>query len=110
MPRHSIAAGCGWKGCSLHKFPQDEVIKRSGSSSREATGMGHCLTHWCAQSILLTIVEGIRFCDEMEMPTTKHLKPDAEPTIFARSIEFIQPSNTSNTIVLKPSGRPLSEK
>ena len=31
MPRRCIAAGCdsvGGKGCSLHKFPQDEAIKR----------------------------------------------------------------------------------
>ena len=31
MPRRCIAAGCdsvGGKGCSLHKFPQDEAIRK----------------------------------------------------------------------------------
>ena len=31
MPRHCVAASCdsvGRKGCSLHKFPHDEVIRK----------------------------------------------------------------------------------
>ena len=30
--------------------------------------------------------------------------------IFARSVDFVQPSSTSNTSVIKPVGRPLSEE
>ena len=56
------------------------------------------------------MTEGVHFHDEMGMPTAKRLKPDAVPTIFARSVDFVQPSSTSNTSVFKPTGRPLSEK
>ena len=46
----------------------------------------------------------------MGMPTEKCLKPDAVPTIFVRSINYVEPSSTSKTSVHKPTGWPLSEK
>ena len=119
MPRRCIAAGCdsvGGKGCSLHKFPQDEAIKRKWikavkqQRSNWDSPSPHsllCSKHFTDDCF---VTEGVRFRDEMGMPTAKRLKPDAVPTIFARSVDFVQPSSTSNTSVLKPTGRPLSEK
>ena len=119
MLRRYIAAGCdsvGGKGCSLHKFPQDEAIKRKWIKDvkQQRSNWDGTLLHSLPCSKHFTddcfVTEGICSRDEMGMPTAKRLKPDAVPTIFARSIDFVQPSSTSNTSVLKPTGRPLSEK
>ena len=119
MPRHCIAAGCdsvGGKGCSLHKFPQDEVIRKKwikAVKQRRSNWDGpspHSLlcSRYFAEDCFVT--EGVRFRDEMGMPTAKRLKPDAVPTIFVRSIDCVEPSSSSKTSVHKPAGRPLSEK
>ena len=54
------------------------------------------------------ITEGVRFHDELGMPTAKQLKPDAVPTIFAKSINYM--SGASSTRTTKTPCRPLSEK
>ena len=59
MSRCCIAAGCdsvGGKGCSLHKFPQDEAIRKKwvkAVKQQRRNGMGHHLIHHCVQDILL---------------------------------------------------------
>ena len=119
MPRRCIAAGCdsvGGKGCSLHKYSQDEAIKRKWikavkqQRSNWDSPSPHsllCSKHFKDDCF---VTEGVRFGDEMGMSTAKRLKPDVVPTIFARPVDFVQPSSTSNTSVLKPTGRLLSEK
>ena len=88
MPRRCIAAGCdsvGGKGCSLHKFPQDEAIKRKWIKAVKQPR-----SNWDGPSphLLLCskpfadncfVTEGVRF-HEMEMPTVKRLKADAVAT------------------------------
>ena len=86
MPRRCIAAGCdsvGGKGCSLHKFPQDEAIKRKWikavkqqRSNWDGPSLHSllCLKHFADDCF---VTEGICSHDEMGMPTAKHLKPDA---------------------------------
>ena len=119
MPRHCIAAGCdsvGGKGCSLHKFPQDEAIRKKwikavkqqrsnwdGPSPHSLLCSRHFAEDCC-------VTEGVRFRDEMGMPTAKRLKPDVVPSIFPRSIDYVEPSSSGKTSVHKPTGRPLSEK
>ena len=96
MPRRCIAAGCdsvGGKGCILHKFPQDEAIKRKwikAIKQQRSNWDGPsphsllCSKHFTENCF---VTEGVRFRDEMGMPTAKCLKPDAVPTIFARSVD-----------------------
>ena len=119
MPRRCIAAGCdsvGGKGCSLHKFPQDEVIRKKwikAVKQQRSNWDGPsphsllCSRHFAEDCF---VTEDVHFRDEMGMPTAKRLKPDAVPTIFPRSIDYVEPSNSSKTSVHKPAGRPLSEK
>ena len=104
MSRHCIAAGCdsvGRIGYSLYKFPHDggsEISRLRPLCSREAIGMAHHLTHYCAQNIFADdcfVTEGVCILDEIGMPTAKRLKPDAAPAIFARSIDHVEPSSTS---------------
>ena len=47
-----------------------------------------------------------RFRDEMGIPTLKRLKPDAVPTIFARSVDNLQASSSQSPTT----GRPLSQR
>ena len=119
MPRRCIAASCdsvGGKGCSIHKFPQDEAIRKKwikAVKQQRSNWDGPsphsllCSRHFAEDCF---VTEGVHFCDEMGMPTAKGLKPDAMPTIIARSIDYIEPSSSSNTSIHKPAGRPLSEK
>ena len=116
MPRRCVTAGCdsvGRKGCSLHKFPHDEAIRkkwikavkqqRSSWDGPSAHSL-LCSKHFTDDCFL---TEGICFRDEMGMPTAKRLKPDAVPTIFARSINYLEPSSTCST---RPTSRPVFEK
>ena len=119
MPRRCIAAGCdsvSGKGCSLHKFPQDEAIRKKwikAVKQQRSNWDGPsphsllCSRHFAEDYF---VIEGVHFRDEMGMPTAKRLKPDAVPTIFARSIDCVEPCSSSKTSVHKPAGRPLSEK
>ena len=117
MPRRCIAAGCdsvGGKDCSLHKFPKNEAIRKKwikAVKEQRSNWDGPspysllCSLHFTDDCF---ITEGIRFRDELGMPTAKRLKPDAVPTIFARSINYM--SAASSTSTAKPPCRPLSEK
>ena len=119
MPKHCIAARCdsvGRKGYSLHKFNQDETIRKKwikAVKQQRSNWDGPsphsllCSRHFAEDCF---VTEGVRFRDEMGMPTAKRLKPDAVPTIFPRSIDYVEPSSSSKTSVHKPAGRPLSEK
>ena len=40
------------------------------------------------------IKEGVHFRDEIGIPTVKSLKPDAVPTICARSVDYLQASSS----------------
>ena len=44
----------------------------------------------------------------MGIKTLKRLKPDAVPTVFARSIDYLQASSSQSTTTL--AGRPLSKR
>ena len=46
----------------------------------------------------------------MGMPTANCLKPDVVPTIFARLINYLEPSNTCNASISKPTSQPMFEK
>jgi len=119
MPRRCVAAGCdsvGGKGCSLHKFPQDEAIKKKwikavkqqrsnwdGPSSYSLL----CSKHFMDDCF---VTECVQFCDELGMPTPKRLKSDAVPMIFAKSVDYLEPSSASSSSKSKPTSWPLSEK
>ena len=91
MPRRCVAAGCdseGGKGCSLHKFPQDEAIKKKWikavkqQRSKWDGPSPHsllCSRHFTDECF---VTEGIRFRDKMGIPTPKRLKPDAVPILL----------------------------
>ena len=116
MPRRCVAAGCdtiSGKGCSFHKFPKNESLQRRWISAvkrqrRDWDGPSSdsqlCSKHFAEDCF---VTEGVRFCEEMGIPTLKRLKPDVVPTIFARSVDYLQASSSqSNT----PTSRPLSER
>ena len=118
MPRRCIAAGCdgvGGKDYSLHKFPKDEEIRKKwirAVKEQRSNWKGPspysllCSKHFTEDCF---ITEGVRFRDDLGMPTAKRLKPDAVPTLFARSIDYL--GSASNTSTAKSlAGRPLSEK
>ena len=52
------------------------------------------------------ITEGVRFRDEMGIPTVKRLKLDV-PTIFVRSVDYLQVSSSQRST---PTTQPLSER
>ena len=78
-------------------------------SDIEVTGMGHprILSYASGISKMTFITEGVHFCDEMGIPTVKRLKPDAVPTVFARSVDCVQ---TSSSQCSTPTTQPLSER
>ena len=65
------------------------------------------LKTFCGQ---LLLTKGVHFHEKMGMPTAKLLKPDAVPTIFARSINYLEPSSTGSAGIFKPTSRPVFEK
>ena len=113
MPRRCIAAGCdtvSGKGYSFHKFPKDDALRRRWVSAvkRQRSNWDGpskdsqlCSKHF-EEGCFIT--DGVRFREEMGIPTVKRLKPDAVPTIFARSVDYIQTSSST------PTSRPLSER
>ena len=116
MPRRCVAAGCdsgSGKGYNFHKFPRDETLRR-----RWISAVKRQRSNWDGPSTDSQlyfkhfeddcfVTEGVRFCDEMGIPTVKRLKPDAVPTIFARSIDYLQASSSQCST---PTTRPLSER
>jgi len=56
------------------------------------------------------VTEGVWFRDELGMQTPKHLKSDAVPMIFAKSVDYLEPSSASSSSESKPTSQPLSEK
>ena len=104
MPRRYVAAGCDTKsgmGYSLPGFPQDEVLQKKcvwGVKCQRSNWEGPlsssqlCSKHFDNYCF---VTEGIHYCEEMDIPTVKQLKPDAVPTIFPRSIDY--PEGTSST-------------
>ena len=113
MPRRCIAAGCdtiSGKGYSFHKFPKDNALQRrwiSALKRQQSNWDGPskdsqlCSKHFEEDCF---ITDGVCFREEMGMPTVKRLKADAVPTIFARSVDYIQTSSST------PTSRPLSER
>ena len=113
MPRRCVAVDCNTKsgmGYSLHGFPQDKVLRKKwvravkrqrsnweGPSSSSQLCSKHFEDH-------CFVTEGVRYREAMGVPTMKRLKPDAVPTIFPRSIDYLE--STSST----PTSRLLSER
>ena len=113
MPRHCITAGCDTKsgmGYSLHGFPQNEELWKkwvwtvkwqssnwdgllSSSQLCSKHFEGHCF-----------ITEDVRYHKSIDVPALKRLKPDAVPTLFPRSINYLQGASST------PSSQPLSER
>ena len=103
MPRRCVSAGCdsvSGKGYSFHKFPRDKTLRR-----RWISAVKRQRSNWdgpSADSQLCSkhfeddcfVTEGVCFRDEMWIPTVKRLKPDAVPTIFAISIDYLQASSS----------------
>ena len=98
------------------QFPHDEAIRKKWIKAvkRQRRNWDDpsphsllCSRHFAEDCF---VTEGVRFRDEMEMPTAKCLKPDAVLTIFARSIDYVEPGSSSKTSIHKPTDRPLSEK
>ena len=115
MPRRCIAAGCdtvSGKGYSFHKFPKNETLRRRWVSAvkRQRSNWNGPLadSQLCSKHFMedCFVTEGIRFCDEMGIPTLKRLKSDAVPTIFARSVDNLQASISQSPTT----GRPLSQR
>ena len=115
MQRRCIAAGCdtvSGKGYSFHKFPKNETLRRRWVSAvkRQRSNRNGpsadsqlCSKHFTEDCF---ITEGVRFRDEMGIPTLKRLKPDAVPTVFARSVDNLQASSSQSPMT----GRPLSQR
>ena len=69
MPRRCIAAGCdsvGGKGCSLHKFPQDEAIKKKWIKAGSLPYSLLCSKHFADDCF---VTEGNPFHNEMDSKT-----------------------------------------
>ena len=85
MPRRCVAASVGGKGCSLHKFPHNEVIRKKwiNAVKQQRNSWDGASAHSLLCSKHFTydffLTEGVRFRDRMGMPTAKRLKPDAVP-------------------------------
>ena len=100
----------------IRKFPYDEAsrkkwiktVKQQRSNWDGPSPHSLLCSRDFAEDCFVT--EGVHFRDEMGVPSAKRLKPNAVPTIFARSINYVEPSSSSKTSTHKPTGRPLSEK
>ena len=113
MPRRCVAAGCNTKsgmGYSLHGFPQDKALRKKwvqavkcqrGNWEGPSSSSQLCSEHFEDHCF---ITEGFRYREAMGVSTVKRLKPDAVPTIFPRSIDYLE--STSST----PTSWPLSER
>ena len=105
MPTRCVAAGCdsvSGKGHSLHGFPKNEAIRKqwvravkrqrsnwTGPSSSSAL----CSKHFTADCFA---TEGVRYREDMGIPVLKRLKPGAIPTIFPRSVDYLEASSSSS--------------
>ena len=113
MPRCCIAASCdtvSGKGYSFHKFPKDDALQRrwvSAVKQQQSNWNGPskdsqlCSKHFEEDCF---ITDGVCFREEMGIPMVKRLKTNTVPTIFARSVDYIQTSSSTQT------SRPLSER
>jgi len=116
MLRRCVVAGCDTisrKGYSFHKFSKDEALRRRWVSAVKwqqsnwdgpSSDSQLCSKHFREDCF---ITEGVQFHEEMGIPKVKCLKPDAIPTIFPRSVNFLQASSSQcNT----PNSWPLLER
>ena len=114
MPKRCVAAGCdtvGGKGYSLHSFPKDETMRRKWTSAVKrqrakwdgpSSSSFLCSRHFKEDCF---VTEGVKYRDEMGIPALKRLKPDAVPTIFARSTDHKDAGSSSTSC-----SRPLSDR
>jgi len=97
-PRSCVAADCdSGKGCSHHKFPPDELIRKKWTKADKQQRK-----HWDgpSDSTLLCLKHFTEDCFEMDgshyqeklmgLPAPKRLKCDAVSTIFPRSINYVE--------------------
>ena len=115
MPRCCVAAGCNTTssmGYSLHSFPKDETLRRKWVSAVKlqrsnwdgpSSSSLLCSKHFKEDCF---VIEGVQFHDALGIPAQKHLKTDAVPTIFARSVDNLAAGSSTST----PSSQPLSER
>lgn len=115
MLRRCVAAACdtvSGKEYSFHKFPKNEALRRKWITTVKrqqsnwdgpSTDSQLCSKYFTEDCF---ITEGIRFREEMGIPTLKPLKPDAVPMIFTRSVDCLQVSSSSTPVT----SRPLSKR
>ena len=113
MPRRCVAAGCDTKSgmsYSLHGFSQNEelqkkwvrAVKRQRSNwDGPSSSSQLCSKHFEDHCF---VTDGVRYRKSMGVPALKRLKPDAVPTLFPRSIDYLQGASST------PRSRPLSER
>ena len=114
MPRCCVAAGCdtvSGMGYSLHSFPKDETTRRKWTSAVKRQRVNWdspssssllCSKHFKKDCF---VTERVWYRDALGVPAQKHLKPDAVPTIFARSTNHQDAGSSSSSC-----SRPLSER
>ena len=117
MPRRCITAGCdsiSGKGCTFHKFSKNKALQRRQVSTvkRQRSSWNGSLANSQLCSNPFTedyfITDGVRFHEAIGVKTLKRLEPDDVPTIFARSIDYLQATSSQSTTTL--SGQPLSKR
>ena len=113
MPKHCVAAGydtVGGMGYSLHSFQKDETMRRKWTSAVKrqrakwdgpSSSSFLCSRHFNKGCF---VTEGVKYHNEMGIPALKRLKPDAVPTIFARSTDHKDTGGSSTAC-----RRPLSD-
>ena len=117
MPRCCITACCNatsGMGYSLHAFLNNKKLKRKWVSAVKCQR-----SNWdgpSSSSLLYSkhftedcfVMEGVQFSDALGILALKCLKPDAIPTIFVRSVDYLEASSTSTSNT--PTSQPLSKR
>ena len=106
MPKRCVAAGCDTKsgmGYRLHGFPQDEPlqkkwvqeVKRQRSNwEGPSSSLQLCFKHFEDHCF---VTEGLHCHEAMGILTVKRLDPDAVPTIFRRSNDYLESTSSTPT-------------
>ena len=104
MPRHCVVAGCDTMGYSFHKFPKNNALQKRwiGAVKRQQS-------NWDGQSADSQLCSKHNWRSSISQRNGhSNFKADAVPTIFARSVDYLQASCSRSTT--PTSSRPLSKK
>ena len=105
MPRRCMAAGCDTKsemGYSLHGFPRDKVLQKAVKRPRSNWESPSSSSQLCSKHFEdhCFVTEGVCYLEAMGVLTVKWLKPDTVPTIFPRSIDYLESTSSTPTSLL----------